>query len=146
MEGINMKIEIKNRFNYEIILCGEYESIKDALEKNRASLDGASLYRASLNGASLDGASLDRASLYGASLENTKGVKYPLISISGSRNLFCYYNGYIKIGCNFLLVKDWIKEHENGDQLAKKFGYTDEEIQEYYGYIKMCEQYARGPE
>jgi hypothetical protein len=30
-----MYIEIKNRFNDEIILCGEYESIKDCLEKNK---------------------------------------------------------------------------------------------------------------
>ena len=30
-----MNIEIKNRFNGEIIIVGEYASIKDALEKNK---------------------------------------------------------------------------------------------------------------
>ena len=44
-----MKIEIKNRFNGEIIIIGEYESIKEALEKNReANLYGANLYGANL--------------------------------------------------------------------------------------------------
>ena len=37
-----MEIEIKNRFTGSIILCGEYESIKECLEKNRdAYLEGA---------------------------------------------------------------------------------------------------------
>ena len=59
-----MKIEIKNRFNDEIILCGEYESIKDCLEKNKT----ADLTVANLTGASLYGANLTRADLYGANL------------------------------------------------------------------------------
>lgn len=29
-----MKIEILNRFNGKVILCGEYDSVKDCLEKN----------------------------------------------------------------------------------------------------------------
>jgi hypothetical protein len=38
------KIEIKNRFDGKIILCGEYESIKYCLEKNRtADLSSANL-------------------------------------------------------------------------------------------------------
>ena len=74
-----MKIEIKNRYTNKIILCGEYESVKECLEKNRttnlygaslygASLDGANLYGANLSGAYLSGASLDGANLYGANL------------------------------------------------------------------------------
>lgn len=39
-----MKIEIKHRHTGNIILCGEYESIKSCLEKNRdADLGGAYL-------------------------------------------------------------------------------------------------------
>ena len=53
-----MKIEIKNRFNDKIILCGEYENIKDCLEKNR--------------GADLRGAYLEGADLYGADLRGAK--------------------------------------------------------------------------
>ena len=68
-----IKIEIKNRFTGKIIFefSKENNTIKDTVEeavKNKISLNGASLDRASLNGASLYGASLDRASLNNASL------------------------------------------------------------------------------
>lgn len=47
-----MYIEIKNRWDEKVILCGEYESIKDCLEKNRgANLVGANLWGANLKGA-----------------------------------------------------------------------------------------------
>ena len=39
-----MNIKILNRYDNKVILCGEYESIKDCLEKNRgAYLEGANL-------------------------------------------------------------------------------------------------------
>ena len=64
-----MHIEIKNRFNGEIILSGEYDSVKDALEKNRgAYLVGADLGGAYLRGADLGGAYLVGAYLVGAYL------------------------------------------------------------------------------
>ena len=51
-----MKIEIKSRWDNKIILCGEYESIKDCLEKNRgANLRGANLRGANLRDAYLRG-------------------------------------------------------------------------------------------
>jgi hypothetical protein len=44
-----MEITIKNRFNGNIILCGEYESIKDCLQRNRgADLQDADLHIKSL--------------------------------------------------------------------------------------------------
>jgi Pentapeptide repeats (8 copies) len=62
-------MEIKNRFNDLIILCGEYENIKDCLEKNKgAYLSGADLSGADLSGADLSGANLSRADLSGAYL------------------------------------------------------------------------------
>ena len=52
-----MKIEIKNRYDDKVILCGEYESIEDCLKKNRgANLEGAYLGGAYLEGANLRGA------------------------------------------------------------------------------------------
>jgi hypothetical protein len=64
-----MKIEIRRRTDGEIILCGEYESIKDCLEKNRgADLRGAHLGGADLGGAHLRGADLRGAHLGGADL------------------------------------------------------------------------------
>lgn len=69
-----MKIKIRNRFSGEIILLGEYKSIKECLEKNsgadlrRANLRGADLIGADLNGANLSEANLSEANLYGANL------------------------------------------------------------------------------
>jgi len=64
-----MKIEIKTRYSGEIILCGEYESIKECLNKNRgADLRGADLRGADLRGANLRGANLLNADLQGADL------------------------------------------------------------------------------
>ena len=70
-----MNIEIKNRFNGDIIIVGEYKSIKDALEKNKganlrcANLEGADLRYANLEGAKLGGANLEGADLRYANLE-----------------------------------------------------------------------------
>jgi len=70
-----MKVEIKRWDTGAIIISGEYESIKDCLEKNihttnfyRASLDGVNLNGASLHGANLHGVHLDGASLHGTNL------------------------------------------------------------------------------
>ena len=68
-----MKVEIKNRWTYSIILCGEYESIKDCLEKNRsANLRDANLEDAYLRSANLEGAYLRGANLRDANLEGAK--------------------------------------------------------------------------
>ena len=62
-----MEIEIKNRFNGEMILCGEYESIKDCIEKNRsADLSGADFRGADFSGADFRGADLRGADFSGA--------------------------------------------------------------------------------
>ena len=59
-----MKIEIRRWDNDEIIVCGEYESIKDCLERNK----GKSFYRADLSSANLNSASLNCADLCSANL------------------------------------------------------------------------------
>ena len=61
-----MQITIKARFTDRILVTGDYESIKDAVEKNRANLYGASLEGANLYRANLYRANLDRANLEGA--------------------------------------------------------------------------------
>ena len=58
-------IEIKNRYTDEIMLSGEYESIKNCLEKNKDThLRGANLGGADLGGADLGGAYLRGAKNY----------------------------------------------------------------------------------
>ena len=69
-----MKIEIKNRWNAEIIVAGDYANIKDCLEKNRgsdledAALSKTDLTRAYLRGVDLRGAYLEEADLREANL------------------------------------------------------------------------------
>ncbi len=76
-----MKIEIKHRFTGQIILSGEYESIKDCLQKNRgadlrgADLGGAYLRGADLGGAYLGGAYLGGADLRGVYLRDAEGYQ-----------------------------------------------------------------------
>jgi len=71
-EEEDMKIKIENRLTGKVILSGEYESLKECLEKNRganlasAYLEGAYLVGADLVGANLEGAYLRDANLAGA--------------------------------------------------------------------------------
>jgi len=59
-----MKIEIRSWDNQKIIICGEYESIADCLEKNKAK----SFYTANLRYANLSSANLSFADLRSADL------------------------------------------------------------------------------
>ena len=109
-----MKIEIKNRFNGKIILCGEYESIKDCLEKNRdANLGGADLRDANLRGADLTGADLRDAYLRGAYLRGAdfygeKIDKEPM-QIIGLKYFILITKEQIKIGCEVHKAEEWKK-------------------------------------
>ncbi len=75
-----MKIEIKHRYEGNVLFSFETDSMKVALEagvKSGANLDGANLYganlvRANLDGANLYGANLDGANLDGANLDGAK--------------------------------------------------------------------------
>ncbi len=61
---------IKNRFTGQVIVeANKYTNIKEAVEKNRAYLEGAYLEGAYLEGAYLGGANLGGANLEGAYLE-----------------------------------------------------------------------------
>ena len=136
-----MLIEIKNRFNDKIILSGEYEKLKDCLEKNyRANLSGADLSGADLSGANLTranlyGANLSRADLSGADLSGANGIILPVISISGTKHNFYYHAGIIKVGCESHTVAEWMICYAKIGEMA---GYTESEIEEYYRYIKFC--------
>ena len=131
-----MKVEIKHRYSGNIILCGEYESIKDCLEQHRgADLRGAYLADAYLRGANLRGADLRGAYLVGAYLKGAKGIKLPIITILGSKHFLFYHTGKIKIGCIEETVTKWLSDYK---KIGKENGYTDNEIAEYYQYIKMC--------
>src|SRR3990167_9012656 len=76
-----MKIEIKRWDNNEIIICGEYESVRNCLERNK----DKSFYRANLSSANLSSADLSSANLSFANLSYAKNLnKYittPLYSM-----------------------------------------------------------------
>ena len=63
-----MNIEIKNRFTGDIIVAGEYDSVRRAVTKHKADLSGADLSGADLCDANLRGADLCGANLCGADL------------------------------------------------------------------------------
>ena len=139
-------MEIKNRYTDHIILCGEYESIKDCLEKNRganlegANLRGANLEGAYLEGANLEGAYLEGAYLGGANLGGAKGIELPILNIQGSAHHLFYMSGKIAIGCENHTIDKWLKDYE---KIGEAHGYTEEQIKEYHGYIKICSAIAK---
>ena len=153
-----MLIEIKNRAG-EIIITGEYESVKDACEKKRAYLHGAYLREADLSeaylrgadlsganlrgadlggadlrGADLSGAYLHGAYLRGAYLHGAKNISLPIINISGTQHSIFYMDGKIKIGCVEKTIPEWLLEYE---KIGKENDYTEEQIKEYKKYIDM---------
>ena len=72
-----MEIEIKNRFTKKEIIKGEFTSLREAVEKNKADLRGAdlrgaNLCEANLYGANLYGANLREADLYRAKIKITQ--------------------------------------------------------------------------
>ena len=107
-----MKIEIKHRFDSsKILVCGEYESIKECLEKSvelRKDLRGAYLSGADLRGANLRGADLRGAYLRGADLRGEKLTKEPLM-LSGLKYFVIIAVEKIHIGCEVHKAEEWAK-------------------------------------
>ena len=111
-----MKITIKAWLTNSIKFEGEYESTRDAAEKNKADLRGADLRGANLYGANLRGANLYGADLYGADLRgadlrgaNLCGEKLivPPIIINGLRWVVTITAEYLEIGCERHTHAEW---------------------------------------
>ena len=69
------EVKIVSRYDSsKVLVCGNYESVKDCLEKNR---DGVNFSGADLSGADLSGAYLSGANFYGANFygANLSGIK-----------------------------------------------------------------------
>jgi hypothetical protein len=128
-----MNIEIKNRFTGEIIVAGKYDNIKEAVENKKVNLRGANLCEANLCGANLRGADLCGADLYGANLRGAN-LHIPIVSIIGSVHSLWYSNGLLKIGCEKYSLEYWIVMY---DVIGRENNYNEEQIKEYYKYIKM---------
>jgi hypothetical protein len=154
-----MNIEIKNIFNNNIILVGEYESKKDALEKNRganlrgadlrgayligANLRGADLRDANLIGAYLRDANLIGADLIGANLIGANGIILPIFNIIGSVHSVVFMGDKIKIGCEDHSISEWV---ENYKTIGEQNNYSPEQIEEYKKYIFMIAEFIKSRE
>jgi hypothetical protein len=166
-----MNIEIKNRFNDKIILCGEYESIKDCLERNRgANLEGAYLEGANLRGVNLEGVNLRGANLRGVNLEgaNFRGANLEGVNLRGANLEGAYLEGANLRGAKNISLPilniQGTQHHlfymagkisigcevhavdmwlKNYAKIGKKHCYTDEQINEYHKYILLCAELAK---
>jgi hypothetical protein len=65
------------------------------------------------------------------------GVDFPTISIFGSRHSFDFDSINIKIACEKHTIDYWLEHYE---EMGKKYGYTDGQIQEYFQYIKYADK------
>src|SRR3990167_7542085 len=91
-----MNIKIVSRYDEsKILLCGEYESIKDCLEKNKgAYLEGAYLRGVNLAGAYLEGAYLRGVNLAGAYLG---GANLAGAYLGGAKNYVSNHDFFAEI-------------------------------------------------
>ena len=83
-----------------------------------------------------DGASIGNRASIGDEVKLITGLfisgsKYPITYVGG---------GKISIGCHTQKISQFKK---NGEELAKKEGYTDAEIVEYKVYVSLCEQFDK---
>jgi hypothetical protein len=116
-----MRVVIKNRFTGNILVDGEYESLRHACEANKANLVDANLYGANLQGANLQGANLQGANLYcanlvdanlqGANLQgaNLRGeiLNDTPIMLTGLLWNIIITEGFMVIGCQRHTHADW---------------------------------------
>ncbi len=107
-----------------------------------ADLSGAYLFAANLSGAYLSGAYLFAANLFGAYIiynDKKYSIKNSLkIEFQFNRHIATYFNGFIKIGCEFHTVQEWVKNYK---AIGLKAGYSKEEIKAYGQWIKTVKNY-----
>ena len=135
---------IKNRFNNKVIVDGEYENIKRAVEDNNTDLRDADLRDANLRGADLRGADLRYADLRDADLRDADlrdaNLSINIFQINGSRHSLMAYDNNIYIGCIKNSIEWWV---ENYKEVGKKENYTKDQIKEYGKYIKFIASAGR---
>ena len=127
------KIEIRRWDNNKLIICGEYESVRDCLEKNKsksfyranlryadlsyANLSSADLSYADLRSANLSSANLSSANLRSANLRSAKYIPQSYINLCSRDILFIL--SHLKKEVPFLREK-LIKGEVDGTQYEGK--------------------------
>ena len=118
-----MYIEIRNRWDNKVILCGEYESVKDCLEKNRiadlskanlskANLSKAYLFGADLSGADLSKANLSKAYLFGADLSGA--------NLSGANLFGADLSKAYLFGADLSGAKNYVNSHDFWAEIIRR--------------------------
>jgi hypothetical protein len=119
-----MKIKIVSCWNSsKVLLCGEYESVKDCLEKNRGvNLRGAYLRGANLQGANLCGADLRGADLRGADLRGAdlRGAYLRGADLCGADLRRAYLRGADLEGANLEGAKNYSEHHSFFQEVIKQ--------------------------
>ena len=141
------KIYLKDEsFNWKEYEYSTIDELKEEFTKRRISIGkGASIG----NGASIgyDTSIGNRASIgYGASIgyDASIGNGIKLLKnfyIVGSKHLITYTgNNTLSIGCHNFTIDKW---KECFKTVGEKENYSNEQIEEYYQYILMAEQFAK---
>ena len=106
------KIEIKDRFNNEVIYSHECKNNTLKITCMKAVFDKISLYGADLYGADLRGANLYGADLYGADLRGANlygaDLRGAAIVIYGMTWTIQIAKNHIRIGCQSHSLEKWI--------------------------------------
>ena len=87
--------------------------------------------RADLSGANLSGANLIGADLIGANLNDAK-TSSPIIVFNGPQHQAIYCQGYVRIGCQYHSLKDWVEQYE---AIGKEAQYSADEIRLYGDWL-----------
>ena len=130
-----MKFEIKNRYSGALIISVEADNWKCAVElaiKQKANLSSADLRYANLSSANLRYANLRNADLRYAKLSSAD-----LMTFQFQRDVayFTTKEGALRIGCVFMPISEWLIGYQ---EIGKKNGYSDLQIEMYGDFIKMC--------
>ena len=115
---------------HQLWLSNETDGIRADLRW--ADLSGANLRGANLSGADLRWANLSKANLRGANLRGAEGDF--VIGYFGKHHAIAA-GGYISIGCERHTYQEWL---DDGEQIGKDNGYTDDEIADYMDWIKLA--------
>ena len=100
-----------------------------------ANLYKANLYEANLSGADLSGANLSKANLSKADLSFIEGKD--IFTFSFNKNFGYYCDGYIKIGCKYMNIDQWI---EKGERIGIDNSYSKTDISRYLKIIYFIKE------
>ena len=101
-----------------------------------ANLSDADLRGANLRGANLSSADLSDANLYGANMFCAK-TDSPIIVFNGPQHQAIYCQGYVRIGCQYHSLKDWVEQYYT---IGMEAGYSALEIETYGKFLKNLEK------